>query len=115
MGRADTRRPVATDAELEADFAALGVEKAASLPGLNCEETIEVWAENADSLDAWLACSTQWRAVAPAMAPLIWLGLDYPGVDVVLRRQAPADPDRVFVDLQVMEIEALAAFGEVQE
>ncbi|PZO64625.1 MAG: hypothetical protein DI498_10995 [Paracoccus denitrificans] len=66
---------------------------------------------NADTIKAWLASSTQWRVVAGAQA-LIWLGLDYVGVDVVLRRLKLNDPDEVFTDLQLMEDEALAAFGE---
>lgn len=114
MGRSDTRQPVAMDAELAADFAALGAGDAVSHMGGQDEEVIEVWAVNADSLDAWLACTTQWRIIAPAMGALIWQGLDYPGVDVVLRRLGPADPDAVFADLRIMETEALATFDEVQ-
>lgn len=73
--------------------------------------TFDVQRSNADALDAWLACDTQWR-VAATMAGMIWLGLDYAGVDVVLRRSKFADPDAVFRDLQVMEGEALRVFAK---
>ncbi|MBC9246744.1 DUF1799 domain-containing protein [Paracoccus sp. 11-3] len=66
---------------------------------------------NGDAIAAWLAVETQWRVVV-APAALIWLGLDYPAVDVVLRRTQFADPDAVFRDLQVMEGSALEVFGE---
>lgn len=69
----------------------------------------QVWRENEDALIAWLAVETQWRIVS-TMAGLIWLGLDYSAVDVVLRRLK--SPDRVFADLQHMELAALEAFNE---
>lgn len=59
---------------------------------------------NWDSVMAFLACDTQWRAVA-GPAGLIWIGLDYAGVDIALRRLD--FPASVFADLQVMEIAAL--------
>lgn len=69
----------------------------------------QVWRANEDALIAWLAVETQWRIVS-SMAGLIWLGLDYSAVDVVLRRLK--SPDRVFADLQDMELAALEAFSE---
>ncbi|MDR5655410.1 DUF1799 domain-containing protein [Ruixingdingia sedimenti] len=66
---------------------------------------------NWSSVCAFLACETQWRAVA-TLAGVIWLGLDYPAVDVVLRRQGA--PDAVFADLQIMEAAALEVFAEDQ-
>lgn len=63
---------------------------------------------NWDSVMAFLACDTQWRAVA-APSGLIWTGLDYAGVDVALRRHD--FPASVFADLQVMEIAALSVLG----
>lgn len=66
---------------------------------------------NWQSLITWLACETQWR-VAATMAGLIWLGLDYAAVDVVLRRSEAADA--IFADLRLMEREALDVFMEAQ-
>jgi len=69
-----------------------------------------IWEKNKDSWKAWIACETQWR-VATTFAAVIYLGLDYAGVDVVLRRHSL--PDAVFADLMEMETAALEAFGEV--
>ncbi|WP_323041579.1 DUF1799 domain-containing protein [Gemmobacter sp.] len=71
-------------------------------------ECVEVLPVNWPSVLAFLACETQWRT-AGTLAGLIWLGLDYPAVDVVLRRVAP---EADFRDLQVMERGALEVFGE---
>ena len=75
------------------------------------DEAFEVLPPNADALDAWLTCQTQWR-VAVGMGGMVWLGLDYSAVDVVLRRMKLADPDAVMADLQVMEGAALKVLGE---
>lgn len=79
------------------------------------EEAFEVARANSDSIAAWLASETQWRAILAPSGRWIWLGLDYAAVDVVLRRQQPADPDLVFADLQLMEREAIATFAEITE
>ncbi len=64
---------------------------------------------NWKSVCAFLDCQTQWRAVA-TLAGVVWLGLDYQAVDVVMRR---LDLDSaVFADIQVMEREALDVFAE---
>lgn len=73
------------------------------------DEGFEIWSENWDSLRAFLAVETQWRVVT-AGPVLIWLGLDYTAVDVVLRRRNA--PEHVFEDLQEMEAAALAVFSE---
>lgn len=59
------------------------------------------------------ACGTQWRILS-GPGGILHLGLDYPGVDVVLRRLAPddADPDQIFADIQVMEAAALPILNE---
>lgn len=74
---------------------------------------------NWQSVCAFLACETQWRAVpmtvgnmAAIATSVIWLGLDYSAVDVVLRRLSAALD--VFADIQVMERAALDVFAEVQ-
>jgi hypothetical protein len=64
----------------------------------------EVWMDNWATLRAWLAAETQWRVVA-TMAGLIWIGLDYSGLNVVLERLR--SPDHVFDDIQEMEKTAL--------
>jgi hypothetical protein len=71
------------------------------------DDAFEIWKENWPSLRVWLAVETQWRIVI-AGSSMIWLGLDYSAVDVVLRRHKAEDT--VFEDLQDMEQAALAVF-----
>lgn len=66
--------------------------------------SVDVWAENWPAMIAFLALATQWR-VALGVGGMIWLGLDYPGVDVVMRRLGT--PDSAFADIQSMEAAAL--------
>lgn len=74
----------------------------------------EVWDINATSLDLFLAVQSQWRVIAAGMSGvMIWLGLDYAGVDVFMRRSKIDDPDgHLFADLVAMEGAAMAAFAE---
>lgn len=76
-------------------------------------ESFEIMAQNAISFRVWMACETQWR-VAAGMGGIVWLGLDYGAVDVVLRRSAVVEADEVFADLMEMEAEALGVFGKVE-
>ena len=99
------------DADLAGDFSAMGVGLPVDAIPEPDEDAFEVWSVNWDSLTAFLACETQWR-VAATMAGLLWLGLDYAAVDIVLRRCDA--PDAVFADLRAMEREALAVFAEVR-
>lgn len=63
------------------------------------------------AVTAFLASATCWRWLETRTGP-IRLGLDYPAVDVVLRRRTLADPDGVFDDIQIMERAALKIFRE---
>lgn len=56
---------------------------------------------------AFFDIQTQWRVTEVNGA--LWLGLDYAGVDVALRRGGYDDVD--FADLQLMERAAIDAFG----
>ncbi|MCC7413315.1 MAG: DUF1799 domain-containing protein [Gammaproteobacteria bacterium] len=88
---------------LTADLAALGVRAAAPAP-----ELCHVWPENWDALALFLACATQWRV---AMGGAI--GLDYAGVEAVMRMQRVAIGRRaaLLTDVQIIEREALAVFS----
>lgn len=76
----------------------------------------EVWDINAEALSLFLAVQSQWRMLAVAGlggGKIIWQGLDYVAVDVLMRRGQIDDPDgRLFSDLVLMEDAALAAFAE---
>lgn len=113
LGRDDPARPASLDKEIVAEFAELGVtfeEDAASQADESEADAVEVWDINWKSVSAFIACQTQWRVVA-GFSRIVWLGLDYSAVDVVLRRQKARN--RVFEDLRVMEMEALRTFDEV--
>ncbi len=77
------------------------------------EEPIEIWDVNWRALQLFGACGTQWR-IAVCPGGLLHLGLDYPGVDVVMRRLAADEADHagLFADLQVMEAAALPVLNE---
>lgn len=100
------------DDDLRREFEELGAALAPGTPVSTASEGFDVMPVNWISVCTWLACETQWR-VAAGLAGLIWLGLDYTAVDVVMRRSR-AD-DAVFDDLLVMETEALATFNEAGE
>lgn len=63
-----------------------------------------VWPENWDVVRLFLKCETQWAFLPSGRIR----GLDYPGVDVVMRRNRKLAPDRdaAFEQLQVMEFAA---------
>ena len=88
----------------------------AGTEGLEIEDPdevgFEVWALSEDSWRAWMACQTQWTATGAGLTDIAYLGLDYAGVDVVLRRLR--FNDAVFDDLQIMEAEALDVFVKVR-
>lgn len=71
-------------------------------------EAFEVLPANWPAVLVFLDSETQWRCAA-GMAGLIWIGLDYVAVDVVLRRTRR---EVEFSDLQVMEQAALDVFTE---
>ena len=69
-----------------------------------------IWPCNWPALLAWLDCATTWRIVI-APGGLIWLGLDYVAVDVVLRRRGD-EGDETFALLRAMEQAALPILNE---
>lgn len=75
----------------------------------------ELWDINAAAFELFLSLESQWRVLSVGMSGhLVWLGLDYQGVDVLMRRRCIADEDGVlFADLQVLEAAAVAAFAEI--
>lgn len=109
LGRVDDREPIRLDEDLIAQFKAMGAELPAIVNEDATNETIEIMPQNWPSVNAFFACQTQWRVVA-RMGELIWLGLDYLAVDVVLKRiEGAADS---FDDLREMEHAALEVFAE---
>ncbi|MFP4146590.1 MAG: DUF1799 domain-containing protein [Halorhodospira sp.] len=71
------------------------------------EESYEVWPENQEAYVLFQRCLTQWR-VGQDQA----IGLDYTGVEAVLRILEVEDWQDAFDRLQVMEHAALSAMRE---
>nr|WP_245258663.1 DUF1799 domain-containing protein [Methylopila sp. M107] len=74
-------------------------------------DDFDVWAPNWAAVTAFLALDTQWRVVARWGGGFVYLGLDYPAVDVVLRRRK-AD-EATFDDLRLMEGAAIEVLNEL--
>lgn len=63
----------------------------------------------------FLSCQTQWkREFAGMSGELVWQGMDYSGVAVVVRMMGyrGAKVSEVFADLQIMEAAALSALNK---
>lgn len=77
-----------------------------------------VWPQNAAIVEAFLIVSTQWRAVAVpgGMAPgrIVWLGLDYAGVEAGLKAAGVAVTPELWLGLQVMEAGARDALNGIE-
>lgn len=66
--------------------------------------------DNWKTLLVFLACQTQWKRDFVGMdGTLVWKGLDYPGIAVVIRMQGYRGQEarEIFDGLQVMEAAAL--------
>lgn len=69
-----------------------------------------MWADHWDIVMAFLACSTQWNHAGMTG---VRTGLNYPGVDVVLRLTVPDERRaEVFQGIQTMERAALSVFAQ---
>ena len=97
---------MSVDDAIAADFAKMGL-KVEVTP--EEQEVIEIMPANHATFDAFLSCHTQWR-VAATMAGIIWLGLDYTAVRLVLDDLDA--PKHVFADLRLMEAEVLPIMNE---
>jgi len=71
---------------------------------------IEVWDVNWPIVVAFLDVTTQWRAIA-GLGGVLWLGLDYVALDVVLRRRGDLG-DELFELIRIMEQAALPVLNE---
>jgi len=62
-------------------------------------ESFDLYEENVDAVDAFLAASTQWKFNAAGQA----IGLDYQGVQSLLSLYEIENKKQVFLDMQIME------------
>ena len=97
-----------------AQFAALGVAVPAGPEDDAGDAPIEVWDDHWLAFCIFRASGTQWRLLVSGRA-VVHLGLDYPGVEVVMRHLLPAGADTgaVLSDLMLMEAAALPILNEV--
>lgn len=104
------------DDELERDLAAFGLDPeraaASGMGGDSAEpgDTFEVWPENADAVDLFVALQTQWR-VAAGMSALVITGLDYAAVEAAMRMRGVKDRRAMFAAIRTMESAALPALN----
>lgn len=68
------------------------------------DDEVEIWPENLETVDAFLACQTQW-AINEFSGT--YIGLRYADVAAALDMQGVSDKRDVFWGLRVMEREAL--------
>lgn len=73
----------------------------------------QVFPENAEALKVWLAMETQWRGQSAGLLGARPQGLDYVALPVVFDFLGVADRAKVFRQLQIMEVAALAAMKEL--
>ena len=106
-GRASARHPIKVDRELQDEFADLGVQ--VELDEVEEDGSMPILRENWNSVLAFLDCETQWRVTA-TMAGLIWLGLDYTAVKILL--DAEGHGTDIFRDIRIMEVAALPVLNE---
>lgn len=99
--RSDSDDEPPPEEEVDAALAAFGL--VADVPVV-IDEPFHLWPEHTEAFRIWGAVQTQWR-VGMAGAT----GLDYAGVDVLLRTLGLRAPERRerFLELQVMERAAL--------
>ncbi|MGN2393356.1 DUF1799 domain-containing protein, partial [Pelomicrobium sp. G1] len=89
----------ANDEELAQDLERFGLPPDAFEGGAE-PETCEVWPENWPAVELFLGCATQWRVDGMSGAVL---GLDYQGVEALMRIRRVRDRAALFDDLQIME------------
>jgi len=96
--------------ELTQDLRALGFD--GDVPndwaGLQDESLFPIYEENIGTLEAFFACSTQWRIDGTSGRVL---GLDYAGVEACFRMRRVRNRSRMFEDVQAMEREALTVMN----
>lgn len=77
------------------------------------QESFDVYADNWESVAAFALLETQWR-IAVGATRVVWLGIDYGSVPVILDALEVTGSRRseLFADLRLMERAALAVRNE---
>lgn len=72
-----------------------------------------VWRQNAQSVAAFLAASTQWRCAHGARG-LVFLGLDYAGARIGITERGIEVTPALWADLGIMEVAARDALNGIK-
>lgn len=94
--------------DAESDAALWGI----TLPAARRDDHDGIWPCNLSALRAFLAVSTQWRAVERSEGQLRWIGLDYAGARAGLDLAGIAVTPDLWADVQTIETAARAALNE---
>lgn len=76
-------------------------------------EDFEVWIENWQSLNVFLACATQWRILV-GMGGMLYQGIDYQALVKVIDLLKIRDASTIFNDIQKMEAAAVTLLNQQQ-
>lgn len=84
----------------------------AAIVARNAREQFQVWPENWHAVCAFLDMASQWRLV-PTMTSVLWQGLDYAALPIVLAALKPALPEHTVRPLAKLmpQIRVLEARG----
>jgi hypothetical protein len=104
-----------SNAVKEAREFGLPEEAVAELEAASVDDGFEVWPENWEALEAFLAVSTQWRAIGRADGSVYWQGLDYAAVAAGLNGLGFATTPQIWADLKVMEAAARNRLNGIME
>lgn len=114
QGKSDRSAPQRVDTGVAAQFDRLG----APVDDEGADETMDVLEVNWTAVSVFIGAASQWRIAqiggGLAGATLVWLGIDYAGLDALMRRRRIRDP-QIFEDVRLMEHAALAAFAGIPE
>lgn len=92
-------------------LAIFGVVAVGDLPAPVVHPTFYLWPCNVRAYNLWCACQTQWRVGMAGRT-----GLDYTGVEVVMRQQGidRKEQRHLFASLQAMEVAAINVWVQQQ-
>ena len=75
------------------------------------KDAFAIWPENLPALELFLDLETQWR-MAIGEVHLLYVGLDYPAAEALMRARRLRNRDILFDDLRAMERAALPIMND---
>jgi hypothetical protein len=96
---------------LDEDAALLGIDSAVFAPVKEEDRDLEIWPENWEAVEVFVAMATQWRHSSLGGV----VGLDYVALNTVMGILAVRDVKDVFYCVRIMESEALTVINRQVE